>query len=281
MALAPIPLISALPEPPIRGTDTGSVFSTKTASFLDAMHDDFQPELNATAEAINDLLPTIEAGAEAADDAEAARDLAQGYASAADLDRIAAETARTGSETAQGLSEDARDLSEQYRDEAETARDAAIGAGPLPPQAGNAGKALITDGTTADWENLGYTLIQATTTGGVGQWDFNPIPPDYSDLLMIIGVTPSGSASTRIAIDNGSGVGSNVNLGSSSPGRHVGSVFIPGYRMSSGVLFGYTLTTTNLSGGGVLQTWAGPITGLRFNLSIGTGSSVLIQLYGK
>lgn len=41
-----IPTVDPLPEPPIRGTDTGAVFSAKTAAFLDALHDDFQPQLN-------------------------------------------------------------------------------------------------------------------------------------------------------------------------------------------------------------------------------------------
>lgn len=41
-----VPTITPLPAPPIRGTDTGPVFSSKTAAFLDALHDVFQPELN-------------------------------------------------------------------------------------------------------------------------------------------------------------------------------------------------------------------------------------------
>jgi len=47
-----IPQITPLPDPPIRGTDTGPVFSQKTANWLDAATYDFVPELNAFAPAL-------------------------------------------------------------------------------------------------------------------------------------------------------------------------------------------------------------------------------------
>ena len=285
MALPPIPMISPLPEPPIRGVDTGVDFSNKTALFLDAMHDDLQPEINATASGINALLPTIEAGAEAADDAEAARDLAQGYANSADLDRIAAETARTGAETAQGLSEDARDLSEQYRDEAETARDVAIGAGPLPAQAGNAGKVLFTDGTNAFWDIARFTQLATTTTGGVAQWNFTSIPQIYSHLYLAILLTPSAGANLQLAVDMGGGFTSNMIIGgvTSAQATRAG-IFIPGYMLGGGpVLANVRPAAAGVNAGSAMteKGWSGgAISGLRVSLSAGTGSSVSIQLYG-
>jgi hypothetical protein len=55
MALTPIP---ALPDPPIRGTDTGQVFSDKTAALLDALQpwtddvNDFGATLYAEAQSV-------------------------------------------------------------------------------------------------------------------------------------------------------------------------------------------------------------------------------------
>jgi len=93
MALPPIPTISSLPEPPIRGTDTGATFSTKTAAFIDAMHDALQPEINATVTDINGKLPLIETAAEAADYAATA----EGYSVITSASADAAQDAATAS----------------------------------------------------------------------------------------------------------------------------------------------------------------------------------------
>lgn len=46
-----LPVVDPLPDPPIRGTDTGAVFSAKTAAFLEALQP-WTDELNALAVAI-------------------------------------------------------------------------------------------------------------------------------------------------------------------------------------------------------------------------------------
>jgi len=286
MALSPIPMISPLPEPPIRGTDTGPVFSTKTASFLDAMHDDLQPEINATASGINALLPTIEAGAEAADDAEAARSAAEGFASTATTQAGIATTQAGISTTQAGISTTQAGLSDAARVAAEAARDAAIGAGPLPSQSGNSGKFLTTDGTSASWDAVRWTQHAITTTGSVGQWDFTSIPQTYADLMFRITMTPASSGSFQIALDHGSGFGTAVVLSTNGTVAQKGGIFIPNYTQESGVIIG-GIRAGNTAGVGangtnfLVYAGGGGISGIRLSLSSGNASSVSIQLFRR
>lgn len=285
MALPPIPTVTNIPPPPIRGTDTGLVFSNKTAAMLDTLHLDTIPEWNTSIDAVNDLLPTIEAGAAAADDAEAARDIAQGYASTATTQAGIATTQAGISTTQAGISTTQAGLSDAARVAAEAARDAAIGAGPLPAQAGHAGKFLFTNGTTPTWEHVRWAQIAATTTGGVGQWDFTSIPQVYSNLYLAILLTPSSSGNLQMAVDVGSGFSSFIAIGSiTSATASRGGILIPGYMFSGGPILG----SVRAAAAGVLtgsnateKAWSGgAISGLRVGISVGTGSSVSIKLYG-
>lgn len=287
MALPPIPMIGPLPEPPIRGVDTGAVFSNKTAAFLDAMHDDLQPEMNATTSGINALLPAIEAGADAADDAEAARDAAQGYASTAATQAGTATTQAGIATTQAGISTTQAGLAATAKADAETARDAAIGAGPLPAQSGHAGKVLRTDGTAASWGSTSWTQIASTTTGSVGQWDFTSIPQTYSSLYLSALLTGSASVDFRMALNHGSGFGYTMSLGAVvSATAYRAGILIPGYALLGGpILSSLRAALTGIaSGGGTAaeRGWNGSagIVGIRLSLASGTGSSVSIKLYG-
>ncbi len=286
MALPPIPSVTNIPPPPIRGTDTGLVFSNKTAAMLDTLHLDTIPEWNTSIDAVNDLLPTIEDAADAADDAEAARDIAQGYASTATTQAGIATTQAGISTTQAGISTTQAGLSDAARVAAEAARDAAIGAGPLPAQSGHSGKFLTTNGTAASWEHVRWTQLAATTTGSVGQWDFTSIPQTFADLMFRIAMTPGSSGGLQIALDHGSGFGTAVVLSANGTVAQKGGVFIPNYTQTGGVIVG-GIRAGNVAGIGAnsanFLVYAGGagISGIRLSLSAGTASSVSIQLYRR
>lgn len=284
MALPPIPTVTNIPPPPIRGTDTGLVFSNKTAAMLETLHEVTIPQWNGSIDAVNVLLPTIEAGAEAADDAETARDIAQGYASTATTQAGIATTQAGISTTQAGISTTQAGLSDAARVAAEAARDAAIGAGPLPSQAGNAGRVLTTDGTAASWGSVSWEQIASTTTGGVAQWDFTSIPQTYSNLMLEIVVTASTNSKLQLAFDHGSGFGTAFALFSGTgTGAVKGSATILAYTKGVGtVVMGQRSATAGTSATGSVQLWTGDagISGVRVSLSAGTGSSVSIKLYG-
>lgn len=286
MALAPIPLISALPEPPIRSTDTGAAFSNKLGPFLEAVHGDFQPELNATATAINDLLPAIEAGADAADEAAASALAASGSASAASSSAGTAATQAGIATTQAGIATTQAGLAATAKADAETARDVAIGAGPLPSQSGNSGKFLTTDGTSASWDAVRWTQHAITTTGSVGQWDFTSIPQTYADLMFRITMTPASSGSFQIALDHGSGFGTAVALSTNGTVAQKGGIFIPNYTQESGVIIGGIRAgnTADVGANGtnfLVYAGGGGISGIRLSLSSGNASSVSIQLFRR
>lgn len=102
----PIGSITNIPDPPNRGKDVGTVFSSKMAATLDGMRDATVPQMNAAIDAINALTPTIEAGAAAAATATAqagiatsAAGAASGSASAASGSASAAATSATNAST--------------------------------------------------------------------------------------------------------------------------------------------------------------------------------------
>lgn len=284
MALAPIPTVTNIPSPPIRGTDTGTDFSNKTAATLDGLHENTIPEWNASVDAVNALLPTIEAGAEAADDAEAARDAAQGYASTATTQAGTATTQAGIATTQAGIATTQAGLAATAKADAETARDVAIGAGPLPAQSGNTGKILTTNGTAASWGSVSWAQIASTTTGGVSSWDFTSIPQTYSNLMLEVVVTNSTGAAIQLAFDHGSGFGTAFNFsGGTTTGATKGSATILAYTKGVGtVVMGQKAATAGTSDTGSVQLWTGGagISGVRVSLSAGTGSSVSITLYG-
>lgn len=287
MALPPIPTVTNIPPPPIRGTDTGLVFSNKTAAMLDTLHLDTIPEWNTSIDAVNALLPTIEDAADASVDAEAARDVAQGYASTATTQAGIATTQAGISTTQAGISTTQAGLSDAARVAAEAARDAAIGAGPLPAQSGNGGKFLTTDGTNASWDHVRWTQLASTTTGSVGQWDFTSIPQTYADLIFRVSLTPSvGGNSLQIALDHGSGFGTASTINTIGTGAHKGAIFIPNYTKDGGIILGGIRNntsagiTTSPSANSIYSASAG-IVGIRLSLSTGTGSSVSIQLFRR
>lgn len=292
MALPPIPTISPLPEPPIRGTDTGPVFSSKTATFIDALHDDFQPEINATVGAINNALPTIEAAADAASDAEAARDLS--------------EDARDAAIVAQGLAEDARDaaiiaqgLAEGFADDAEAAAQAAEAA-LLPSQSGNSGKFLTTNGSTPSWADVpasGAVLIASST--GFQPWEFTSISSTYSELWMTWEHDVASGSSNYFEIDiqartGGAWQGYNrIGSGVLSPGsaaKYRGALMLKDARENQGLITAYfddddtdlLINGNTYFGSGF---WAAPggISGIRVRRSGSTGgtSNHLVRLYGR
>jgi len=136
----------------------------------------------------------------------------------------------------------------------------------------------------------GYAQIAQTTTTGAGPWAFTSIPATYSELLLVVFITISGSSvlvRLELSGDNGSSWTTARALGGAvTNGDAYGGIDIPGYAFESGVLsgsvgnFGPPPGFNFFSGTGG---WGAPtgIDALRISLSSGTASPVTITLYGR
>lgn len=305
-----IPTITPLPAPPIRGTDTGPVFSNKTAAFLDALHDVFQPELNQFA------LDLVDAAAAANYSATSTTPLTIGTGTKSltieqgkmfdpgqpiAIADAAAPTTNWmfGQVVAHWPSIGAMsvDVARSWGSGTKSLWFVALsgpqgpGSDTLPSFTGNVGKVLAVNAaaTGTEWLDHRWVPIGTLNPSAAAQVTFTSIPAVYSDLLCVFNLDRSQTTTlyTSISPDNSNFSASSATVASSEPGTARGAIHIPGKTFGHGVLSTWSTTGASPSiVGGTTSTgnhgWRcdGGISALRITPTAGTVTGTA-TLYGR
>ena len=133
----------------------------------------------------------------------------------------------------------------------------------LPSQTGNAGKALVTDGSAASWGTSGITRGTAVASTSGTAIDFVSIPAGVKRVTVIFkSVSISGTSSVQLQIGSGSFATSGYESGAigMNNGGNFGTTATSGFLAENTVSGGApairnaTLTLTNISGNTWVQT---------------------------
>lgn len=303
-----ITFIDALPTPPVRGTDTGTPFSTKVDALLTALPT-FVTQANAFGTSVVDTADganysttsvtsvAIGTGSKSFTTGVGKRFLAGEFVTIASAAapttnymyaQISSYNSSTGAMVVTSLRVGG---SGTYADWLiSLSGPQGTGGDTLPSMSGNAYKFLqLNSGeTAAQWAVPGWNLIATGSPSTAANYTFTSIPTYYKDLLVRGSTTNSGAVQLTVSISpDGASFSTARNVGPSSGTVLKYGILLPDYRADGGtIVAGGTSTASptiyDSSPANPLSAWActGGIQAIRLAPASGTFTGS-ISLYGR